>query len=195
MTNRKKSKSEMKKIYFMRRLIALLILALIVVLIATRCGKTDSDPKENSNKTQNQILGENQVEGNVSDPNLENQKDQNKSPDQEDNLNQRLEEEEEKLQKDYQTYAEVSLEKENKTYHFSLKDDYKDLVENRENPENQEDFNQFWENFKFKLKESSTKLTEFIEPGIELQVLDPKDKTTVILMISDGAELFDRTSE
>lgn len=195
MSNRKKTKAEMKKIYFMRRLVALLVLVLIITLIATRCVKRSSEKEGNPNSLENQPIGENQVVGNVNDPNLENPTDLNNNSDEEDDLNRRLAEEETNLQKDYETYAQVTLDKENKAYLFNLKDEYRDLVLNRESEEVKEDFKQFWENFKYKLKESSTNLSEFLEPGIELQILDPIDDATVILMISDGAELFDRTAE
>lgn len=178
-----------------RRLVALLILVLLVTLIITRCSKKktkDSDTGSNV-QIENQTVGENQVVGNVADPALESGQGLNQT--QEDDLNKRLLDEEENLQKDYETYAVVSLDKDNKAYSFTLKEEYKNLVLDRESEEVKEEFNQFWENFKYKLKESSLSLTEFLEPGIELQILDPTDNTTVILLISDGAEIFDRTGE
>lgn len=197
MPNKRRSRAEMKRVYMMRRLIALLILVLLVTIIITRCSKKKTNDKETETgsnvQIENQTVGENQVVGNVADPALESGPGLNQS--QEDDLNKRLLDEEEKLQKDYETYAVVSLDKDNKAYSFSLKEDYKNLVLDRESEEVKEDFNQFWENFKYKLKESSLSLTEFLEPGIELQILDPSDNTTVILLISDGAEIFDRTGE
>lgn len=195
MPNKRRSKAEMKKVYMIRRLVALLILVLLVTLIITRCSKKktkDSDTGSNV-QIENQTVGENQVVGNVADPALESGQGLNQT--QEDDLNKRLIDEEENLQKDYETYAVVSLDKDNKAYSFTLKEEYKNLVLDRESEEVKEEFNQFWENFKYKLKESSLSLTEFLEPGIELQILDPTDNTTVILLISDGAEIFDRTGE
>lgn len=195
MPNKRRSKAEMKKVYMIRRLVALLILVLLVTLIITRCSKKktkDSDTGSNV-QIENQTVGENQVVGNVADPALESGQGLNQT--QEDDLNKRLLDEEENLQKDYETYAVVSLDKDNKAYSFTLKEEYKNLVLDRESEEVKEEFNQFWENFKYKLKESSLSLTEFLEPGIELQILDPTDNTTVILLISDGAEIFDRTGE
>ncbi len=195
MPNKRRSKAEMKKVYMIRRLVALLILVLLVTLIITRCSKKktkDSDTGSNV-QIENQTVGENQVVGNVADPALESGQGLNQT--QEDDLNNRLLDEEENLQKDYETYAVVSLDKDNKAYSFTLKEEYKNLVLDRESEEVKEEFNQFWENFKYKLKESSLSLTEFLEPGIELQILDPTDNTTVILLISDGAEIFDRTGE
>lgn len=195
MPNNRRSKAEMKRVYLMRRLVALLVLVLILTTIISRCTKKKDDTKETGTNTQveNQTVGENQVVGNVTDPALNT--DTNLNQAQEDDLNRRLLDEEEKLQKDYETYAVVSLDKDNKAYSFTLKEEYKNLVLDRESEEVKEDFNQFWENFKYKLKESSLSLTEFLEPGIELQILDPTDNTTVILLISDGAEIFDRTGE
>lgn len=195
MPNNRRSKAEMKRVYLMRRLVALLVLVLILTTIISRCTKKKDDTKETgtNNQVENQTVGENQVVGNVTDPALNT--DTNLNEAQEDDLNKRLLEEEEKLQKDYETYAVVSLDKDNKAYSFTLKEEYKNLVLDRESEEVKEDFNQFWENFKYKLKESSLSLTEFLEPGIELQILDPSDNTTVILLISDGAEIFDRTGE
>lgn len=195
MANKRRSKAEMKRVYLMRRLVALLVLVLIITTIISRCTKKKDDTKETGTNTQveNQTLGENQVVGNVTDPALNT--DTNLNQAQEDDLNKRLLDEEEKLQKDYETYAVVSLDKDNKAYSFTLKEEYKNLVLDRESEEVKEDFNQFWENFKYKLKESSLSLTEFLEPGIEFQILDPSDNTTVILLISDGAEIFDRTGE
>ena len=195
MPNKRRSKAEMKKVYMIRRLVALLILVLLVTLIITRCSKKktkDSDTGSNV-QIENQTVGENQVVGNVADPALESGQGLNQT--QEDDLNKRLLDEEENLQKDYETYAVVSLDKDNKAYSFTLKEEYKNLVLDRESEEVKEEFNQFWENFKYKLKESSLSLTEFLEPGIELQILDPTDNTTVILLISDGAEIFVRTGE
>lgn len=195
MPNKRRSKAEMQRIYLMRRLVALLILVLLVTTIISRCSKKktkDSDTGSNV-QIENQTVGENQVVGNVADPALSPESNLNQT--QEDDLNKRLLDEEENLQKDYETYAVVSLDKDNKAYSFTLKEEYKNLVLDRESEEVKEDFNQFWENFKYKLKESSLSLTEFLEPGIELQILDPTDNTTVILLISDGAEIFDRTGE
>lgn len=195
MPNKRRSKAEMKKVYMIRRLVALLILVLLVTLIITRCSKKKTKESDTGSNVQieNQTVGENQVVGNVADPALESGQGLNHT--QEDDLNKRLLDEEENLQKDYETYAVVSLDKDNKAYSFTLKEEYKNLVLNRESEEVKEEFNQFWENFKYKLKESSLSLTEFLEPGIELQILDPTDNTTVILLISDGAEIFDRTGE
>lgn len=195
MPNKRRSKAEMKKVYMIRRLVALLILVLLVTLIITRCSKKKTKESDTGSNVQieNQTVGENQVVGNVADPALESGQGLNQT--QEDDLNKRLLDEEENLQKDYETYAVVSLDKDNKAYSFTLKEEYKNLVLDRESEEVKEEFNQFWENFKYKLKESSLSLTEFLEPGIELQILDPTDNTTVILLISDGAEIFDRTGE
>lgn len=195
MPNKRRSKAEMQRIYRIRRLVALLILVLLVTTIISRCSKKKTkDSVTGSNvQIENQTVGENQVVGNVADPALENGQGLNQTH--EDDLNKRLLDEEENLQKDYETYAVVSLDKDNKAYSFTLKEEYKNLVLDRESEEVKEDFNQFWENFKYKLKESSLSLTEFLEPGIELQILDPTDNTTVILLISDGAEIFDRTGE
>lgn len=202
MSNRRKSKAEMKQVYLIRRVVAILLLILILVTIFTMCGR-DEDPI-NSNQTQDVPVTtdpefdnttNNQVIVPSEDTNLDNEVDTEADPSGE--LNSTLMNNEVSLQEEYGEYADVSYDEENDAFNFILKDEYRDLILNQEEAsdiESEEVDADFWENFKTDLITTSETLSENVQPGISLHVLDPADDSTTILLIQDGSELYDLTN-
>lgn len=206
MSNRRKSKAEMKQVYLIRRVVAILLLILILVTIFTMCGRNE-DPI-NSNQTQDVPVTtdpefdnttNNQVIVPSEETNLDNEvdTDTDSETDPSGELNSTLMNNEVALQEEYGGYADVSYDEENDAFNFILKDEYRDLILNQEEAsdiESEEEVADFWENFKLDLITTSETLSENVQPGISLHVLDPADDSTTILLIQDGSELYDLTN-
>lgn len=199
MGNRKRrSKSEMKRVYFMRRTVAVLILILIIAAIYTRCSK----PNENEKVNENNI----QTETNTTDPGyveVDNPQqtvipddneidDENPDAEGQTDVQTALETNEKHMQEDFQEYGEFRYEEEDHTFYFEFTGDTKDMVINRENSE---EFPQFLENFRYDMIKTSETLAETVEPGIKIHVVEPKDDLGTFLLIQDGTLIYDATTE
>lgn len=208
MSNKRKSRSNMKQIYMIRRLVAVLILIFIVVAIFTKCsgGRDATTQGQNeTNTTNNTVSVPNEnvtqpVESNIIGS--EDNTNTTESPDTTDtqdttemdaNLLETIQSNEEALQNEYDEYADVNYEDSNKFY-FNLKGETRELVLDKDDSANTEEFEAFWEEFKGNLIKSSETLAETVQPGMELHVLNPRDDTNTILLIQDGSEIYDSTS-
>lgn len=209
MGNRRRSKAEMKRVYFMRRLVAILLIVIIVAVIYTRCSKDDT-PENNTgvesttdmNETQpNYVEIDNNTEP-IVPGNIENEDNtnietgaetDNENPDMSgEELTNALEENERKIKEDYEEYADVRYEGVDHTFYFEFNGETEEMVSDREN---RDDFSQFFENFRYDLVKTSETLAETVEPGIKLLVVDPKDDIGTLLLIQDGSVIFDATED
>lgn len=192
MPNMRKSKSELRQVYIIRRTIAIIVLLVICLLVFFMCNRKKDSTTANSNNNTNTVTIN--PEENVNTKNNTENKEKETTNNLNASLNEVLLSNEKELQTQYQDYATVSYDSENKAFFFTFNDKTKDIVLQRESEEGKEAFKQFWENFKFELKKTSETLSENVEPGIELHVLNPVDNTSVLLLMQDGAEIFDQTS-
>lgn len=195
---RRKSKSNMKQIYLIRRTVALLIIVLILIAIFTKCSNKNNDNTTIENTNRTQISEDNNTEvsviNGVNDENHLNQtNDHTSDPATGEGIDSEdvFELNEKNLQEEYKEFANV--EHRNGSFFISFKDDSKELVKNREEEEQKEAFKEFWESFKYKVTKSSETLAETVKPGIEFHVLDPAaaDGRTTMLLIKDGSTIFD----
>lgn len=204
MSNNKKSRSNMKQTYMIRRLVAVLILILIVVAIFTRCSNRNDETAETQTELENNttttvpnnnvntpmessIIGSEDSE--MEDTRL-NEFDEEVDAD----MDATMESNEEDLQEEYEQHADVNYESDNNAFYFTLEGDSRDLVLNKDDSNSEDEFEAFWESFKEDLIKSSETLSETVQPGIELHVLNPRDDNSTILLIQDGSEIFDSTS-
>lgn len=203
MANKRNSKNNMKQVYLIRRVVAVLIIILIIVGIFTRCSNKKKAEEEkanqNLNQTQfdnNQVTQPNIVNGITDDNNL------NEEPT-EPELGTEVDGQEEipeviasnltNIQNEYKDHTNVEYKKDDNAFYFNFKGDTRTMVTDRDEDNIKEDFNTFWEEFKYDLIKTSETLAETVEPGFELHVVDPKDDRSTILLIKDGSTLFDST--
>lgn len=204
MSNRRRSKAEMKQVYMIRRIVAALVLILILVAIFTKCGKKENALEQNQNQTTTtnsdftEVPDSSQVilpseETQPIEPTTETDPAQTTEVDPE--LKSAIEANTQALKEVYDEYADITYNPQNNSYQFNLKGDYKDLVISRGTATGEdlpEELKTFWDTLKEKITTTSENLAETVEPGIELHVIDPEDDAETLLFIKDGSEVFDR---
>lgn len=194
---RRRSRSEMKRVYFMRRIVAVLILILIIVAIYTRCSKPSEEEMPNGNHFNIETNTTNPGYVEVDNPQETVVPDNNEIDDENNDVGvtdvqTALETNEQQMQEDFQEYGEFRYEEGDHTFYFEFTGDTKDMVINRENSE---EFPQFLENFRYDMIKVSETLAETVEPGIKVHVVEPKDDLGTFLLIQDGTLIYDATAE
>lgn len=194
MANKRNSKNNMKQVYLIRRVVAVLIIILILVAIFTKCSNK-KDEKTNQNETQvttNQNTEPNIVNGITDNTDLNetplDTNDTNTEGDDND-VPEAIRANEGRIKNEYQEHANVEYR--DNAFYFDLIGETKDLVLNRNEDDKKEEFKTFWDEFKYNLTKTSETLAETVEPGIEIHVVDPDNSRNTILLIKDGSTLIE----
>ncbi|NLW42456.1 MAG: hypothetical protein GXY89_04895 [Tissierellia bacterium] len=203
MSRKRNSKSDMKQVYLIRRVVAVLIIVLILVFIFTRCSNKKNIEEENVNNntnttqtTNNEPSVPNVVNGvndedNLNAPPTDIETEPETTEDEGTDAQDVIATNEKNIQNQYDEHA--NTEYRDGAFYLNFKGDTRTMVTSRLEDEHKENFNEFWESFKYDLIKTSETLAETVEPGIELHVIDPKDDRSTLLLIKDGSVLFDST--
>ena len=202
MPRKRNSKSDMKQIYLIRRVVAVLVIILVLVAIFTKCSNKKNTEAENKNNNQTTTqtttipLSEPNVVNGITDENNLNAPPDNETEpvtdgDEGTDAQEVITTNEKNIQNQYDEHA--NTEYKDGAFYLNFKGDTRTMVTSRLEDEYKEKFDEFWEVFKYDLIKTSETLAETVEPGIELHVIDPKDDRSTLLLIKDGSTLFDST--
>ncbi|MFB0972148.1 MAG: hypothetical protein GX666_02750 [Tissierellia bacterium] len=202
MPRKRNSKSDMKQIYLIRRVVAVLVIILVLVAIFTKCSNKKNTEAENKNNNQTTTQTTtippsepNVVNGITDENNLNAPPDNETEPvtdgDEGTDAQEVITTNEKNIQNQYDEHA--NTEYKDGAFYLNFKGDTRTMVTSRLEDEYKEKFDEFWEVFKYDLIKTSETLAETVEPGIELHVIDPKDDRSTLLLIKDGSTLFDST--
>ena len=210
MANNRRSRQEMQKVYFRRRVGAIVILVLILLFVFNRCRSKPIDEEVNTdtNTDNNQTYV-------IPDDNPNNSLDplESNDLDRENNLDDELDLETTDDENEFQTAdiaitrqikdmedifrrdADIFYDEDTESISFEIKGSLKDSVDRIFEDNGETSDYERWDEFKSLVVESSETISENVETGITLKAINVGGPTESILSVKDGIQTFDLVEE